>query len=99
VSFLKHFVDCYESLEGLDLVCEDRLPVRRVLEESGRKERAVEAYTLMPAQKAWEDLWSHVYTMQARTCLRLGEISSPFVAFFMLMASSWSVLDRGVACQ
>lgn len=39
VSFLKHFVNCDESLEGLDLVCEDRLPVRRVLEESGRKER------------------------------------------------------------
>lgn len=25
-------------------------------------------YTFMPAQKAVEDLWSHVYTMQLRTC-------------------------------
>lgn len=30
--------------------------------------------------------------MHARTCLRLGEISSGLVAFLMLTASSWSVL-------
>lgn len=45
-------------------------------------------YTFIPAQKDCEDLWSQVYTIQARTCLRLGEISSGLVAFFMLTASS-----------
>lgn len=45
-------------------------------------------YTFMPAQKACEDLWSQVYTIHARTCLRLGEISSGLVAFLMLTASS-----------
>lgn len=30
----------------------------------------------MPAQKEREDLWSHVYTMHARTCFRFGAVSS-----------------------
>ena len=30
----------------------------------------------MPAQKDKEDLWSQVYTIQLRTCLRLGAVSS-----------------------
>lgn len=49
-------------------------------------------YTFIPAQKDCEDLWSQVYTIQARTCLRFGEISSGLVAFLMLTVSSWSVL-------
>jgi len=32
--------------------------------------------TFMPAQKDCEDLWSQVYTMHARTCLRFGAVSS-----------------------
>ncbi|TFB03289.1 hypothetical protein CCMA1212_004759 [Trichoderma ghanense] len=42
--------------------------------------------------------------MHARTCLRLGEISSGLVAFLMLTASSWSVLvglgdtDKQASC-
>jgi hypothetical protein len=47
----------------------------------------------MPDQKAIEDLLSHVYTIQLRTCLRLGAVSSGLVAFWMLMASSLSDLD------
>lgn len=46
----------------------------------------------MPDQKAEADLWSQVYTIHARTCLRLGDISSLLVAFLMLIANSWSVL-------
>jgi len=48
--------------------------------------------TFMPAQKAPEDLWSHVYTMQLRTCLRFGAVSSILVAFRILIASSPSDL-------
>src|SRR4051794_17351225 len=50
--------------------------------------------TFMPAQKATEDLWSHVYTMQLRTCLRFGAVSSILVAFRILIASSPSDLNR-----
>ncbi len=46
----------------------------------------------MPAQKDWEDLWSQVYTMQLRTCLRFGAVSSGLVAFLTLIASSASDL-------
>jgi hypothetical protein len=48
--------------------------------------------TFMPAQKAPEDLWSHVYTMQLLTCLRFGAVSSILVAFRILIASSPSDL-------
>jgi hypothetical protein len=47
----------------------------------------------MPAQKAADDLWSHVYTIQLRTCLRFGAVSSMLVAFRILMASSPSDLN------
>jgi hypothetical protein len=48
--------------------------------------------TFMPAQKAPELLWSHVYTMQLLTCLRFGAVSSILVAFRILIASSPSDL-------
>ena len=51
-------------------------------------------YTFMPAQNAPEDLWSHVYTIQLLTCLRLGAVSSILVALRILMANSASDLYR-----
>lgn len=47
----------------------------------------------MPAQKAVELLWSQVYTIQERTCLRFGAVSSMLVAFLMLMPNSLSDLQ------
>lgn len=93
MALLENLVDRNQGLERLDFIGKDRLSVCVVSfpSECGiASERA--PYTLIPDQKAWDDLWSQVYTMHARTCLRLGEISSLLVAFLMLMASSWSVL-------
>ena len=48
-------------------------------------------YTFMPAQNAVDDLWSHVYTIQLRTCFRFGALSSMLVALRILIARSASV--------
>ena len=79
VALLENFVDRDERLERLDLVGEDRLPARRkhtsqsytsgYLPHSSSPSAPQNTYTFMPAQKAADDLWSHVYTMQLRTCL------------------------------
>ena len=68
VAFLKNLVYRDQGLECLDLVGEDRLPG-----EDGNMSvtfgttntlpcslDAPETYTFMPAQKAADDLWSHV---------------------------------------
>jgi hypothetical protein len=49
-------------------------------------------WTFMPAQNEALLRWSHVYTIQLRTCFLLGAVSSILVALRMLMASSDSVL-------
>lgn len=79
VALLENFVDRDERLERLDLVGEDRLPATRKhtsqsytpadIPYSSTSSAPQNTYTFMPAQKAADDLWSHVYTMQLRTCL------------------------------
>lgn len=74
VALLKNLVDRDERLERLDLIGEDRLPTTRT--HTGQPYAPAQfhpirnwnTYTFMPAQKAADDLWSHVYTMQLRTC-------------------------------
>lgn len=76
VAFLENLVDGNKGLERLDLVGQDRLPVG-VISMSAQvhshflvsPKYSASTYTFMPAQKAADDLWSHVYTMQLRTCL------------------------------
>lgn len=58
MSFLEHFVNGDERLEGLYLVCLDRLP--KVFSICLSISTSVGAYTFMPDQKDVEDLWSHV---------------------------------------
>lgn len=63
VAFLQQLVHGDEGLEGLDLVGEDRLAERERVSFEGQGEgnaSGVQTYTFMPAQKAWEDLWSQV---------------------------------------
>lgn len=62
------------------------------MKDVGKNVAGAPTHTFMPAQKDWEDLWSQVYTMQLRTCLRFGAVSSGLVAFLMLTASSDSDL-------
>jgi hypothetical protein len=71
VTLLEDLVDENKRFERLDLIGENGLPagvVRARLGPGRRMRRAASTYTLMPCQKLWELLWSHVYTMQARTC-------------------------------
>lgn len=79
VALLQNLVDRDERLERLNLVGEDRLPTTRkdtcqpntpeATSPSHSLPSATQnTYTFMPAQKAADDLWSHVYTMQLRTC-------------------------------
>lgn len=67
MAFLKNLVDGDERLERLDLVGEDGLPAMNentsvpVSNNSFATSGAqVMTYTFMPAQKAADDLWSHV---------------------------------------
>lgn len=65
VSFLENLVYSDESFESLDLVGEnglpaiDEIPISDYFSESLLL-RLCTTYTFMPAQKAADDLWSHV---------------------------------------
>ena len=73
VSFLQNLVYCDKRFIGLDFVGEDRLARGCRGGSASIRGRGgfipTATYTFIPAQKAAEDLWSHVYTMQLRTCL------------------------------
>lgn len=59
VSFLQHFMYCDDGFERLDLVGKNGLSVQVMsANQYGRRDK--DTYTFMPAQKASEDLWSHV---------------------------------------
>lgn len=68
VAFLEDLVYRDQSLECLNLVGEDRLPEKdenmsatfRRTQNLSRSPDVPETYTFMPAQKAADDLWSHV---------------------------------------
>lgn len=66
MTFLENLVDCDESLERLDLIGKNGLPAtQHTRQPSATTSFAVPAtrmctYTFMPAQKAADDLWSHV---------------------------------------
>lgn len=93
--FLEDFVYSNQSLISLDLIGKNGLAAKQHRQRISPTS-VIFTYTFIPAQKAWEDRWSHVYTMQLRTCFRFGAVSSGFVAFLMLIANSWSVLTK---CQ
>lgn len=50
----------------------------------------------MPAQKDMDDLWSHVYTIHARTCFRFGAVSSISNESAQLLLLEASALKYGV---
>jgi len=69
MTFLQHFVYCDQSLERLNLVGQDGLAEHMASQyEQTPALVGKDTHTFIPAQKDWEDLWSHVYTMQLRTC-------------------------------
>lgn len=49
-------------------------------------------HTFNAAQKAFPDLWSHEKITAERTCFLFGAVSSGLVAFFTLIANSFSDL-------
>lgn len=71
MSLLQNFMYCNKGLECLDLVCLNRLPdIRKTIGVSTDLRACRQStHTFMLAQKEREDLWSHVYTIAARTCL------------------------------
>lgn len=66
MTFLENLVDCDEGLERLDLVGKDGLPATKHTHQPSANPSfanpatRVFTYTFMPAQKAADDLWSHV---------------------------------------
>jgi hypothetical protein len=67
VALLQDFVDGDEGFEGLHFVREDWLP--RASDQLWQLSEEIKpTYTFMACQKDPEFLWSHVYTMAARTC-------------------------------
>lgn len=93
MAFLKDLVYRDQSFEGLYFVREDGLAAEAMSVELLSQALARATHTFIPDQKACEDLWSQVYTMQLRTCLRFGAVSSGLVAFLMLITSSVSDLE------
>lgn len=67
MAFLKDFMDCNQSLEGLDFIGEYGLP-KKFWISWDRLILCGLTYTFIPCQNDPEFLWSHVYTMQLRTC-------------------------------
>lgn len=67
MTFLKNLVDRDERLERLDLVGKNRLPAMEGYTSAPVSSTSptihitqMMTYTFMPAQKAADDLWSHV---------------------------------------
>lgn len=67
VALLENLVYCDQGLERLDLVGEDGLPMKNEAVSAISRTiplttsfRYSKTYTFIPAQKAADDLWSHV---------------------------------------
>jgi len=93
-----------EGLERLHLICEDRLPVgaisgTRPEKMLGEGQETAVTHTFMPCQNEAELLWSHVYTMHARTCFPVSRISLGEVVRGLLRPWGTHVLARPRRCS